>query len=112
MGTLYPTTPTLMSLALEKWGIRLARFKKPANGMPLGGESSAKRRPTQSELAFFFLVAAVDEARFLIFARAVLREAGRTTLRGTKGFTKASSKLKTFLKSFGESVSFLPSTPL
>jgi hypothetical protein len=35
---------------------------------------------------------------------------GGVTLRGTNGLTKASSKVKTFLKSLGESVSFLPST--
>src|SRR5271170_3113405 len=56
--------------------------------------------------AFFFLP---GDERFFVLVLEVLR-AGGVTLRGTNGLTKASSKVKTFLKSLGESVSFLPST--
>src|ERR1700734_3903928 len=50
-----------------------------------------------------------DAPRFLALALPLLRRG--ESVRGSKGFTNASSKVKTFLKSLGESVSFLPSTP-
>src|ERR1700733_12249862 len=61
------------------------------------------------EPAFFFL--GPEEVRFLALAGVGLRHPSvPAILRGTNGLTNASSKEKTFLKSLGESVSFLPST--
>src|SRR5271163_2794628 len=60
-----------------------------------------------NEPAFFFFVPV--EVRFLVLVLEFLRT-GAVRLRGMKGLTNASSNVKTFLKSLGESVSFLPRT--
>src|SRR6202021_2769948 len=56
--------------------------------------------------AFLFFV----PVRFLALVPLALRTRD-VLLRGSNGLTKASSKVKTFLKSLGESVSFFPRTP-